>query len=218
MKSIFFLSYIYRKVNANYNSYYSHYSYYQKLIEHYNDLSEYLRVIYLYKSKESLKTNHLISTKEDIGFNTINKKQLLKEFKQPQSKHKMVDNDLNIEIYFYKVYLGEYRVRMEMHLSNDKLFYFNYTFINHLTNHQKNDIITIIQDKYLKGATFDILTQKIVDKNEVVLHIEDLMEFKIHYMCASSNSIQMIDSYRKINIMERNNITVKKRNELKVSL
>ncbi|MGZ2368989.1 hypothetical protein ACXR6G_04325 [Ancylomarina sp. YFZ004] len=198
--------------------YYSKYYYYSRLIEYYTDLSEYSRIIDLYKKKELSTTNKIIAFQEGYLFNQKNKKHILKKFKYPQFKYRIRKNNLDIEIYFYKIIIGGHKVRLEIHLSDNKLFYYNYTFTRNLNNQQLRDIIRIIQEKYLDGLSIDICTQSIIDQNQTVLDIENTMELKIHYIYTNSNIIQSLNIYKETSANKKVKSIEKKLTELRNKL
>lgn len=201
------------------NKYYSDkYYYYSRLIEHYTDLSEYLRIIDLYKKKELSTTNKIITIQEGCLFNQNNKKQILKKFKHPHFKYRIRKNNLDIEIYFYKIIIGGYKVRLEIHLCEEQMFYYNYTFTRNLNNQQLRDIIKIIQEKYLNGLSINICTQSIIDENQTVLDIENTMELKINYICTNSNIIQSLNIYNETSANKKMKSLEKKQTELRNKL
>lgn len=211
---------LYRR-NSLINKYYHNINYYyQQLVEHYTDFSEYSRITDLYKKKELVATDQIISFQEDHLFNQKNKKQILKKirFKQPLFKYRIKKNDLNIEIYFYKIKIGEFKVKLEIHFHERKMFYYNYTFTDYSNTQQLQDIIKIIQEKYLDGLPMDIYTQSIVDKDETVLSIENTMELRIHYISTKSSIIQTLSNYRETSTNMEVKTREKNQNDLKNKL
>ncbi len=202
------------RLKSNSRSYYPRYYYDEKLMEHYKDLSEYFRIITLIESKTSLKTNEIIAITEKQIFNPIKKKAIIKKYKQPHFKYKIQKKNLKIEIYLYKMYLGGYRVKLEIHMYENKLFYYNYTFRSNITNQQKQEIIKIIQDKYLQDCLLDESKQNIIDENQTILQIENSLELKIHYMNAMDNVVQVMNIYKKYQEKEKYKNLWKKREEL----
>ena len=195
-------------------SYYPRYYYYGKLMEHYEDLSEYFRILTLIESKTALKTNEIIASTEKQIYNQIKKKEIIKKYKQPQFKYKINKKNLKIEIYLYKMYLGSYRVKLEIHMYENKLFYYNYTFASNINNQQKQEIIKIIQDKYLHDCLLDESKQTIIDENQTILLIENSLELKIHYVNIMDNVIQVMNIYKKHHEEKKYTYAWKKREEL----
>jgi hypothetical protein len=211
---------LYRR-NILINKYYHNINYYyQQLVEYYTDFSEYSRITDLYKKKELLATDQIISFQEDHLFNQKNKKQILKKirFKQALFKYRIKKNDLNIEIYFYKIKIGGFKVKLEIHFHERKMFYYNYTFTDYSNNQQLRDIIEIIQEKYLDGLPMDIYTQNIIDQDQTVLSIENTMELRIHYISTKSSIIQTLSNYKETSTNMKVKAREKKQNDLKNKL
>lgn len=198
--------------------YYNSQYYYGKLIEHYKDFSEYSRIIDLFKKKELLTSNRIITIQDDSLFNQSNKKRILKKFKGPQFKYRIRKNNLDIEIYFYKIIIGGHKVRVEIHFSESKMFYYNYTFTSYLNNQQHCDIIKIIQEKYLNGLSIDVCVQSVVDQNKTILSVENVMELKIHYICLSSNIIQNLAIYKETSANKKMKSIERNRDDLRIKL
>lgn len=215
MKIISHIINTYKKHSLFNKSYYSRHSYYTTLTDQYSDFSEYSRIIDLYKKKEISKTNKIITIQKDQLFNINNKKNITKKIKDPQFKSKIKKNNLDIEIYFYKIIIGGNKVRLELHLNKKKMFYYNYTFSNYLNNQQYQNIIKIIQEKYLDGLSIDTDRQSIVDQHKTVLNIENTIELKIHYISTSSDIIQTLSTYKESCANKKLKSIEKNHNELR---
>lgn len=211
---IHFLRNVFQKVKNRSSYYYPRYYYYERLVEHYKDLSEYYRIIAMFEAKTDLKTNEVITLIEKIKFDEITKRIILKKYRKPQFKYKIQEKYLQIEILFYKIYIGGYRVKLELHMYEHKLFYYNYTFTNNLNNQQRQEIIKIIQEKYLQDILFDASKQNIIDENHTQIHIENSLELKIHYLNTMNNAVQVMNIYKKTQENEKHKNTWKKRAEL----
>lgn len=205
---------IFKKIKNSSSYYYPRYYYYEQLVERYKDLSEYYRIIAMLEAKTVLKTNEVIAIFEKIIFDKITKKTILKKYGKPQFKYKIQEKYLQIEILFYKINIGGYRVKLELHMYERKLFYYNYTFTNNLNNQQRQEIIKIIQEKYSQDSLFDASKQDIIDENHTQIHIENSLELKIHYLNTMNNAVQVMSIYKKNQENEKHKNTWKKRAEL----
>jgi hypothetical protein len=197
MKLISHLLCTYKKNNLLNGLYLGKIDYYEQLTEPYLNFSEYFRIIDLYQQKEFIPSDRIITIQEDYPFNRSKSTHVIKKLKHSQFKSRIRKDDLDISIYFYKIMIGGHKVRLEIHLSAQKMFYCNYTFTACLNRKQNQDIIKIIQEKYVKDLPIDISTQNIIDTNHTVVSIENSMELKIHYICTQSSCIQTLCSLKK---------------------
>jgi len=188
--------------------------YYEKIIEHYKDLSEYYRIIDLLNTKKVLNTNTIISIIDNKTLKQVKKKHIIKKYKKPSFKYIVRENDLIFDIYIYKLYIGGHRTKLEIHMTSNKIFYYNFTFTGSINNDQRQDIIKIIEDKYLDGRLINVTNEIIIDANQTILHIDNSLDLKIHYMNVSSDIIDLIKSYKNKYNKERKQILENKRDEL----
>ena len=205
---------IYDKVINNKYTYYPRYYYYDRLVEHYKDFSTYFKLISLIETNDLLKTKKLITIKDKLVCNKITKRTIKKEFKKPQFEYKIQEKNLRIEIYFYKIYLGAYRAKLEIHMNEGRLFYYNYTFTSNLNNLERQEIINIIQEKYLENELFDESKHIIIDTNGTILHIENSLELKIHYINTNDDIVQLLSIYKQQQEKKQYKIVEQKRKEL----
>jgi hypothetical protein len=177
-------------------SYYPRKYYYESMIDKYKDLSAYYN-LELVNTKKSLFTNKAITLIKGQKFN-LKRKQIIENFGKPRVKFRIREQSLIIDILIYKIYLGEYPIRLEIHMNKGNLYYYKYTFISKqtMTSEDKQKIISIIQDKYLQGSQIDIATQNIINKHKKVLQVEDDVNFKIYYMDLSSITFQRLSAYK----------------------
>ncbi len=99
---------------------------------------------------------------------------------------------INHKIYFYRLKMGEYKTKCEMHFFDNKLFYKSYT-LNYLTHDDKCKIIDTISHKYL-DKPFLHKTTKIVDSYGKVILIEDVVDFTIFYLDSGSEFFVNLES------------------------
>lgn len=200
------------------HSYHKNYYYYGLLTEHYNDFSEYLRVIDMYQKKESVGTNKTIALQEDFLFNFDNKSQISRKFKNSDFKTRIQKNKLDIKIYFYKIIIGGYKVRLEIHQCHRKMFYCNYTFTSFLNHKQHQEITKIIQEKYLDGLPIDTDTQSIIDTDQTQLVVENGLELKIHYISTNSAPIKALSVHQETHTNKKVRVMARMQHELRTNL
>jgi len=177
------------------DDYYKNY-YYQRILNQYDNTNSYLS---LYKNQSNnvfLKTDTDICFSKTIKFNSsIN--EVKKELNKP-NYHITSNKFNNVEILFYRILIGNHKVKCQMHFFAGKLFLYNYIF-SYLQKNESNEIINIIQEKYIPHVN-DYSNQIIIDSNNNCLQINNDVELTVNYFSLNSNFVEnivLISQYEK---------------------
>jgi len=156
--------------------------YHSKTASQYERLEPYLN---LYKDsavKQQARTNIEIKFSKNLAFGDSLKKA---KSELGQSDYEVLDkNSLGIEILVYKLLVGGIRVKCQLHFYKSKLFLFSYNF-NNPSNVKRNEIIKILNNKYLKAA-HDIELPIIVDNYNNCIMLKNNGQFEINYIAHES--------------------------------
>lgn len=123
--------------------------YYSNLISQFNKPDSY-NLLVKKCSKNHINTNVEINFSDVLKFNCS-----IKQFKKTISYkcyYEKQNKTLNTRILFYKLEMGDHKVKCQVHFHNGELFYFIYTF-PYLNNENKHEIIKILSTKYLPEMT-----------------------------------------------------------------
>lgn len=162
---------------------YQQFIYYSSLVCQYDDFESYLT---LYKRSIN---NGCIKTDIEICFSKLltfgsSIKSVKKNLSKP-NYHRQYNKFLNTEILFYRIMIGNHKVKCQMHFHKDKLFLYNYTFAN--TNENENyEIVNILEEKYGTNLK-NLAKQSIIDNNNNCVQIDDNVELKINYFSLTSD-------------------------------
>ncbi|TKS56535.1 hypothetical protein FCN74_05730 [Mesohalobacter halotolerans] len=157
--------------------------YYEKLLNKFESIDPYLNLIKL-QNKRGLSTNKDIVFSENPEFSKHKIKYIKKRYGRPN--YTIVNNYGfgKIKIYFYRIYLGDHKVNMELHFYKNTLIMYNYTF-SHLHNDvQKSEVINLLKQKYHIDKTIDLqdTNSYIIDqKNSIIVSSQDI-DFTINYV------------------------------------
>lgn len=156
--------------------------YYKQLVEKYNNYDFHMESYRKAKQKNNLYTNNeiLYNTKISFGCTISDTREI---FGAPLFSTQS-DTFNPLTVLFYKILLGGHKVRCEMFFWEEKLYSLNYTF-PYLSSKEKNDIVKIIQNKYL-NCSIDFVNQKIVDGDGNIIMINDIYTFEIYYSVSSN--------------------------------
>ncbi len=192
--------------------------YFESIFDHYKDLSGYFTLPFTIPNN-AFKTDEAISLISGKNFE-LTKKEITQKFGVPRAKFRIRKDNLAINIYIFNLTLGEYPVRLEVHMNRNVLFYFKYSFsatIN-ITKEDRLFILQIIKEKYLHKGALIKMPQTIFDKNQTLLQIVDDVNFEISYINLRSAALQELSNHRITH--ERNNIyqTERRQQELIESL
>lgn len=159
------------------NNYYRDY-YYHHLIDQYNDNCAYFSLYKKCTSDKSLKTNVKICFSKSLKLGS-NRADICRILGKPGYHIKNV-SPLNIEILVYRMLIGNHKVTCQMHLFDNQLFLYNYTF-PYSNGYDNEQIMNIIQKKYLP-ETGNYAAENIIDGFNNCLQIEKGVDFTISYL------------------------------------
>jgi len=189
--------------------------YYERVLEDYKNFFEYFRILKLIEKTNTIsKTNTNITLVEGYDFKIIGKNEIVKKYNKPRFISVIDKKNIKINIYFYKIYIGGYRTRLEIHMHKNNLFYYSYTFAESLTSDQKSDIIKILCEKYLSGQFINLSRHIIIDNNQTCVYVEDTLELKIHYLNKNNHIVYYLNSEKNNHIIDKKIKIEKMREEL----
>lgn len=165
--------------------YYTH-CYYKETVEKYKNIDSYLTLYERSKNSKYFRTNTEICFSKDLKFGCT-LKDITDRLHKPNFQ---IQTNKSTNIFFYRLFLGNHKVRCKMHFLDKKLFLYSYSFSN--TDPKVNDeIISIINKKY--STDLDSNTRKIIfDNHNNCIQIENDVELKIHYFFVNSEFFKTI--------------------------
>lgn len=148
--------------------------YYTAVLNQYLNFGSYLNIFSKASNLNSIQTN--IDIQSDILGADI------KSIIGKNGKPDFVFSENKLTIYLYKWKFNGLKIRCEIHFYNNKAFLVNYNY-NILSNTEKDYVIKTIAQKYLNQDTgnLNIQNSKIIDKNNNMLFINDLLDYKVTY-------------------------------------
>ncbi len=164
--------------------------YYKQKLDQYKDLSGYCNILVVLSNKDPIYINTEIDLIHDRQ-SLVSQRDALKRYGMPDCKYPITHNSLKIEILFYRIYIGNYKARLELHFTDDKLFYYSYT-LPYINRREEQETLNTLKSKYVKDISFDYENNSIVDKNLFNLWIERVVNLKVHYFLNSPEVVQMI--------------------------
>lgn len=164
---------IVRKRYSNYKN-----GYYGEKLNELNSSDFFMNLLKKYNEQQKLVTKKEIYFSEKIRFG-CNVKNIKHKMRTPTYSVSSSDA-MNCKILFYKIIVGNHKANLNMFLHHSKLFLYNLTFL-YLTDQEKNEILNIIQHKYLEQQPIDFSTQSIIDELGNCIQIDDVVNLKINY-------------------------------------
>ena len=171
-------------------------SYYQILVEQYRysevpyiDLQEGIK-------KKTVKASRQISLIDGIHPCSTSKRDITGLYGRPVYDIRKLSTFKNEILMYRRISSGKYRERIEMHLYNDRLFYFSFHFPYLSNDSEKQDVIRSIEDKYLDGRNFNYNEFDIEDENRTIISIDDCFILKINHVCLSSDFFSELSSFK----------------------
>jgi len=174
--------FVYQILGAKKTSYYNPKNYYrEKFINKYRNGKFYFNLMDRVEKMEEMKTIVPISFIENIKLNEVSVKDVIKEY--GSSNYKIISEGLSgVEILFYKLKLGEYKMKIEFHFFNAKLFFYSCTFsMSNVIN--KSEILKIIKDKYSVEGLFGNGNNYIIDEYNNIILSNNNIDFSLYYLC-----------------------------------
>lgn len=198
-----------RRFFKNKSKYYS-YSYYRdSSFFMYNNIES---LCYLFKTKnEIIKTEKTIFLHTNTPFGS-NLKSIKRKLGKPSCYIKKSINSLCFDILFYKMYLGGYKTKHEVHFYKNKLYYFSYVF-SYLNESDKKFLKKIVCKKYLKQEC-ELNNITIIDKYGNSIFISENVDFTINYITGDSEIRKEFKSIHENTLNDRKKLHEKNQVEL----
>lgn len=110
----------------------------------------------------------------------------------PTVRHDILTNEaLHIKVVFYKMVIGEYRVKCHIHFFDGKVFLCSYTF-SYLKQGDPEKITATLQKKYLPDVA-SYSGQVITDPDGNCIYVEKGVELTINYLSLQDGmSVEML--------------------------
>jgi len=167
-----------RVLKFTHNPYYPKDYYYDKLVTKYED-PKFFCDLYDKEGFIDFKTAKKIKFKRGIGFDS-EYRDIIAELGKPNFTFDKSEF-FNYKILFYRFKIGGHKTKCELHLLNDKLFFFNYVF-SYLSKDDKEELNSLLGSKYLHDKTLDIRNYKVKDSNNNMVLVESSADYSIVYM------------------------------------
>jgi hypothetical protein len=143
----------------------------------YKSLEAYLSLYRDCIDKEQVITDTEICFSPDIKFGST-----IKDVKRINPRGcTTLENTKDITILFYRIKIGIYKFRLEMHFFKNKLVFFNYVF---RSSHGKKTILNLFTKKYLKSKDTSLLDSSKVTLTDGLrshLEIDNSVFLSLHY-------------------------------------
>jgi hypothetical protein len=143
----------------------------------YKSLETYLNIYYSCIEKDKVLTNTKICFSPDINFGSS-----IKEVKKKNPNEcTVVENTKDCKILIYKIKVGGYKFRLEMHFFKNKLVFFNYIL---RTSQDKKMILNLITKKYLSPEdtiSLDFSKNTLTDGLRNYIEIDNSVLLSVRY-------------------------------------
>lgn len=168
--------------------FYTREEYYLTLFNQYNYLNYYLNNPQIEKVKLITEQEIKFKGKSDFG---ITKKKIITDIGRPHFLY----NDTDIRghsVLMYKFFLGNYKIKAEVHFFNDIFFLGSY-FFEIKNNIEKQKLINAILYKYsISDTDFNTDKHQIIDPSNNYINIVDNIYFTIAYHSGDSKNMERI--------------------------
>lgn len=169
----------FEKNYRNYNN--SGYAYYYENLENqYKSDQLYLDFKTNLESKIGKQTKTPIRLSKTFSSFEASIKEVISKFGKPIYRLKLKKNIFEFEILFYRLNLGKYKAKLELHFHKKKLFAFHYTFSN-FKPHQISELTSVIKEKYLNNKDLDFNNEYIIDDTGSTIELSQNINFTITY-------------------------------------
>jgi hypothetical protein len=175
---------IHRKIlklfRKNKYSYYPRDYYYAKLLDKYSSIESYISLANI-NDKQALFTDKNISFSDNPDFKKNQKKYIQKKYGKPN--YTIVNNFPfgKITILFYRLLLGNHKVKLELHFFQKSLIMYNYEF-SYLKNESKINILNVLKEKYKINKDIVPSHCYIVNRENTMIVFLDNVNFTIYYI------------------------------------
>ena len=154
--------------------------YYEKLLNKYSSVDSYISLAKI-NDKETLFTDKDISFSDKPDFKKNQKKYIQKKYGKPI--YTIVNNFPfgKITILFYRIFLGDVKVNLELHFSQNSLIMYNYTFSYFLNESKKKYLLNVLKEKYKINKDIALNHCYVVDRKNTRMFFYDNFDFTIYY-------------------------------------
>jgi hypothetical protein len=189
-----------------YNYFYSRKNYYEKLLDRYKDFSYYRKIKAELEDKNTLEIEKSITLYGKQFSNEIKLHDIVKLFGKPKYTHVQDLGDNTLKVLLYRTRLGSKKVKLELHLLDNILFFYSYNFSN-LCMREKQELLNILCMKYTNNQPFDFKNTFLKDQDCSALLLEDDVSFRIDYIClGGSKFFNFVNHYIEKQQEEKNRI------------
>lgn len=162
-------------------------------------------------NKEKIETKTTIFLNKNINFGS-NQQQIKKKLGSPNFYIRRSVNSLDFKILCYRMYLGEYKTKQEVHLYKNTLYYFNYIF-SYLNSSDKEILKKLLCKKYLHEDC-KIMDKVIIDKYGNSLFVTDNVDFTINYLTGDKSIQKEFMALKAVDKINRQKLTEQNQDEL----
>lgn len=157
---------------------YSKEYYYTRIFHKYDRLEAYLALYHKCRTNENFKTTSGISFLDGIR-SGAGIKEVVSMI--PSVRHDILNNEAHhIKVVFYKMVIGDHRVKCHIHFFDGKMFLCSYTF-SYLKEGDLDKITATLQKKYLPDIV-NYSGQIITDPDGNCIYVEKGVELTINYL------------------------------------
>lgn len=103
---------------------------------------------------------------------------------EDENYHIRYNQSLHIEVIFFRMSVGNHRVKCQMHFFKNRLFLYNFTFSD-MKEFEINEIFNVLQIKYLPNSQ-NYSKQNIIDDYNNYIQISNEVELRINYLSLNS--------------------------------
>ncbi|MCK5169791.1 MAG: hypothetical protein KAQ75_07925 [Bacteroidales bacterium] len=193
-----------RILPGNYR-YYSRHYYYDKSFTMYYSIESLCKLFSI--DKEKVETQTTLFLNKNINFGS-NQHQIKNKLGSPSCYMSRSVNSLDFKIMYYRMYLGGYKTKQEVHLYENTLYYFNYIF-SYLNSSDKEILKKLLCKKYLHEGC-EIMDKVIIDKYGNLLFVTDNVDFTINYLTGDKSipkefkALNAVDEINRQKLIEQN--------------
>lgn len=192
------------------DNYFSNGYYHEKTFALYNNLESLCKLSDC-NNKEPLKTKSPIFLNKNIEFGN-NYAFIKRKMGKPTYKLYRSVSALGFTILIYKMYLGAYKTKQEVHLYENTLYYFNYIF-SYLNNSDKEILRKLLCKKYLNEEQ-DLNNKVLIDKYNNKLFLSENVDFTIHYLTGNTNLLQEFTALKEVDKFNLEKLAKKNQDEI----
>ncbi|MBI9053345.1 MAG: hypothetical protein JEY96_05975 [Bacteroidales bacterium] len=161
--------------------------------------------------KEEIETSKPILLNTNLSFGS-KQNQIKKHLGTPSCYIKKTVNSLEFNIMFYKIYMGGFKTKQEVHLYKNELFYFSYVF-SYLNAPDKEILQKLLCKKYL-GNECELNDKVITDKYGNKIFITENVDFTINYLTGNKKILEEFVAINESTKRIRKNLVEKNQDEL----